>query len=49
LTLEFAAFDPHPVQNESKLSSDGNLGFAQPAALRKPDLILDCQYKAMMG
>jgi hypothetical protein len=26
--VEFGAFDPHPVQNDSKLSSDGNLGFA---------------------
>jgi hypothetical protein len=25
------------VQNDGKLSSDGNLGFAEPASLRKPD------------
>jgi hypothetical protein len=25
------------VQNDGELSSDGNLGFAEPASLRKPD------------
>jgi hypothetical protein len=35
--FEFGAFDPHSVQNDGKLSSDRNLGFAQPASLRKPD------------
>src|SRR5215470_13542662 len=25
------------MQNDGKLSSDGNLGFAQPTSLRKPD------------
>ena len=27
-------FDPHSVQNDGKLASDGYLGFAQPASLR---------------
>ena len=35
--VELGPVDPHSVQNDSKLSSDGNLGFAQPASLRKPD------------
>lgn len=29
--------EPHPMQDHVELSSDGNLGFAQAAALRKPD------------
>src|SRR5580700_7286341 len=35
--FEFGAVDPHPVQNDSKFSSDGYLGFTQPGSLRNPD------------
>src|SRR5262249_28057740 len=41
---EFGAIDPHPMQNDGKLSSDGNFGFAQPASFRKPDApSLECR------
>jgi hypothetical protein len=35
--VELGAVDPHPVEDDGKLSSDRNLGLAQPASLREPD------------
>jgi len=33
MTTELAAIDPHPMQNDGKLSSDGNLALRSPLRL----------------
>src|ERR1700747_753464 len=37
LPFEVGTNNPHPVQNDGKFSGNRNLGFAQPASLRKPN------------